>query len=364
MLVHICCSVDSHYFLKQLQNDFPDENIEAFFYDPNIHPYSEYRLRYEDVKYSCAKLGIKLYEGEYDLNSWLGAIKGYENEPEKGARCNLCFEHRLEITVQKAIKLGHLSFTTTLLISPLKSQEKLKIEASKLEEKYNIKWIFRDYRSGNGLELQAKEVKEHNLYRQNYCGCMFALTQQRLSQEIFTSELISPITKQILPNSIEERLELYHTRNRLEEENKPYKIYKKAFQNYRLLSGSVKIQKKIVPSYILFYSRLKPKIAKVKIEFVLNKIDEIYYMNKNEIRLMSIKTLNNKLNSDYKDICQMMQNPPNIDDEIAIRDSFDYSPIIILDEENIIENTKYEIKIDSILYEDSRTIITQNYENI
>ena len=354
MLVQICCSIDSHYFLSQLQNDFPDELIEGFFYDPNIHPYSEYRLRYEDVKYSCAKLGIKLYEGDYEIKSWLKAIKGHENEPEKGSRCNLCFEHRLETTIKKAIELGHSSYTTTLLISPQKSQEKLELEAKKLEEKYpNIKWIFKDYRSGNGLELQAKDVKENNLYRQNYCGCMFALSQQRDMQSIYTSELISPITKQILPNSIEERLKLYHLRNRYEEENRAYKIYKKSIQNYRLLSGSVSIKKTIIPSYILFYSRLKPKVAKVKVEFIQ---DDIYYMNKNEIRMMSLETLNERLKTNYKDVLELLRNPLNIDDEISLRDSFDFSPIIVLDEIN--EETKYEIKIDSVLYEDTKSIIS------
>jgi len=66
MLVHICCSVDSHYFLQRIQEEYPNEELVGFFYDPNIHPFSEYKLRLYDVKHSCSKLGIKLIEGPYD----------------------------------------------------------------------------------------------------------------------------------------------------------------------------------------------------------------------------------------------------------------------------------------------------------
>jgi hypothetical protein len=202
------------------------------------------------------------------------------------------------------------------------------------------------------MELQAKEVKSNNLYRQNYCGCMFALSQQRDMQDIYASELTSPISKQILPNSIEERVKLYRLRNQYEEDKLEYKIYKNSIQNYRLLSGGVKVNKKTVPSYILFYSRLKSKVAKVKIEF---EQDDIYYMNKNEIKLMTIDILNKRLNTNYENVLDMLNNPPNIDDEVALRDSFDYSPIIILDE--VLIDTKYEIKIKSVLFEDTRTMI-------
>ena len=83
LLVHICCAVDSHYFLERVQEEYPDETLVGFFYDPNIHPYSEYRLRYLDVEYSCQKLGIELIEGPYNLEEWLKKVKGMEHLPEK-----------------------------------------------------------------------------------------------------------------------------------------------------------------------------------------------------------------------------------------------------------------------------------------
>ena len=103
-------------------------------------------------------------------------------------------------------------------------------------------FIFKDYRSGNGVEMQGKEVKAHNLYRQNYCGCMFGLNAQREQQDKLTDELIYPIGQQIQPESIEERLELYQRRNELEDCN----IIKQRFLNYRLLSAKVILNKEVI----------------------------------------------------------------------------------------------------------------------
>ena len=89
MLVHICCAVDSHYFLEKIQEEFPDEKLVGFFYDPNIHPYSEYRLRYLDVEYSCEKLGIPLLEGPYNLEEWLKKVKGMEHNNAVGILANI-----------------------------------------------------------------------------------------------------------------------------------------------------------------------------------------------------------------------------------------------------------------------------------
>ncbi|MCV6606731.1 MAG: epoxyqueuosine reductase QueH, partial [Campylobacterales bacterium] len=181
-------------------------------------PYSEYRLRFIDVEYSCKKLGIKLIEGPYNLEEWLKKVKGLENEPEKGDRCTVCFDDRLEKTVEKAKELGHDKFTTTLLISPKKSQDKLERIGANLSSLSGLEFIFRDYRSGSGTQVQGEVVKEHSLYRQNYCGCLFGLTKQRESQNKLMDEMFSPISNQILPESIESRLELYYKRNELENE--------------------------------------------------------------------------------------------------------------------------------------------------
>ncbi len=353
MLVHICCAVDSHYFLERIQEEYPDETLVGFFYDPNIHPYSEYRLRYLDVEYSCKKLGIELLEGPYNLEAWLKKVKGMEHLPEKGDRCTVCYDDRLETTVKKAKELGHDKFTTTLLISPKKSQEKLDVIGHNLEKLTGVEFIFRDYRSGNGGELQAKRVKEHSLYRQNYCGCLFGLTPQREAQKKIMDEMFNPISNQILPESIEERLELYKKRNELEFSNKEYKIIKNRFLNYRLLSGKVFVKKQIKPSYIFPYSLINRGKTNGRIEY---KKDEINYLNRDEVKIISIKKYNELSNTNYANVKELMYNPPLFDEEISIRQRiikspYDLSTIIVLDE---ILDEKYEIFINAQTYDDVR----------
>jgi len=350
MLVHICCSVDSHYFLQRVQEDYPNEKLVGFFYDPNIHPYSEYRLRLLDVQYSCDKLGIELIEGEYDLNHWLSIVKGLEHEPEKGDRCTVCFDRRLEVSVQKAVELGHNKFTTTLLISPKKSQDKLQIIGDKLSKKYSCEFIFKDYRAKNGVELQGKEVKKNNLYRQNYCGCLYGLIPQREYQEKLADELISPIGQQILPESIEERLELYKKRNSLEN----IKIIKQRFLNYRLLSGKVKIKKEVVASYFLAYSTLKNGKTSGRIEYTINNIA---YLNRDEVKIIDLQTFNTIADTNYQTVTQLIYSPLKFDDELKVRSKivqnsfYDLSTIIVLDK---IVDEKIEIYCNSKVYDDVR----------
>lgn len=351
MLVHICCAVDSHYFLEKIQEEFPDEKLVGFFYDPNIHPYSEYRLRYLDVEYSCEKLGIPLLEGPYNLEEWLKKVKGMEHLPEKGDRCTVCYDDRLDVSVQKALELGHDKFTTSLLISPKKSQEKLEIIGEKLTKQTGVEFIFRDYRSGNGTQIQGEKVKENSLYRQNYCGCLFGLTAQREVQKKIMDEMFNPISNQILPESIEERLELYKKRNELERNQEKYKIIKQKFLNYRLLSGRIFVAKKIVPSYILCYSTLNKNATNGRIEYTKNNIN---YLNRDEVRIINISTFNALSNKNYTDVKELIYNPLDFYEELKIRENiaknpYDLSPIIVLDE---IVDEKYEIEINATTYED------------
>jgi predicted adenine nucleotide alpha hydrolase (AANH) superfamily ATPase len=348
MLIHICCSVDSHYFLQKIQEQYPNEKLIGFFYDPNIHPYSEYKLRLLDVQYSCDILGIELIEGEYDLESWLSTVKGLEQEPEKGDRCTVCFDKRLTESVKKAIELGDDKFTTTLLISPKKSQEKLQTIGETLAKQYGLEFIFKDYRSGNGLELQGKEVKKHNIYRQNYCGCLYGLNAQRESQNKLADELISSIGQQVLPESIEERLQLYKQRN----ENPNVNIIKQRFLNYRLLSAKVSIKKQAIPSYFLCYSTLKNKKTNGRVEKTINNVS---YLNRDEVKIITLEYFNTLSNSNYKNLYELIYNPLKFDEELAIRNKilansfYDLSCVIVLD---YIPDTKLEIFCNSKVYDD------------
>lgn len=353
MLVHICCSVDSHFFLEKLQADYPDEKLTGFFYDPNIHPYSEYRLRYLDVQRSCKKLGIDLLEGEYDFETWMQLVRGLENEPEKGARCEVCFDRRFDVSAKKALEIGEKKITTTLLVSPLKSQEQLKRVGDAFYEKNGVEFIAVDYRSGGGSQDQSRVTKEEQLYRQDYCGCIYGLTMQRDQQGKLMDEMFSSIGNQILPASIEDRLELYQRRMDYEDEGQAYQLVREKFLNYRQYNLKMTIAKKTVDAHALIYSTLPRKKANGRIEQTVNNLS---FMNREEVKLISLETFNTLSKSSFKTVKEMIFNPLNVEREIEVRQQlcnspYDLSPIFVLDE---VQDGKIDIYLDAKTYEDNK----------
>ena len=355
MLVHICCSVDSHFFLQKLQQSYPKERLVGFFYDPNIHPFSEYELRLLDVKRSCAKLGITLHEGVYNYEGWIEAVRGLEREPEKGKRCHVCFDNRLEATAQKALELGEKVITTTLLTSPKKSLEQLEKALRAIADQYQLEIVAPDFRKAGGTQEQFALAKEAMLYHQDYCGCIFALSVQREQQQRWADELSSPLRPQILPSSIEERIVLYEKVMALEAQKSPFKLVREKFLNYRLFRAWVKnSNKEIIPSYLLYYSTCKKERVKATIEFIN---DGIGFFSKEEARFMALETFNALANTQYKTLKALLQNPPTIEKEITFRNSVmnslgaSLSPLIVLDEVKI---ETYELFIQSKTYHDIR----------
>lgn len=353
MLVHICCSVDSHFFMEKLQQEYPDEKLIGFFYDPNIHPYSEYQLRYLDVQRSCKKLGIELIEGEYDYENWMDAVRGLEKEPEKGARCEVCFDRRFEVSAHKALELGETSMTTTLLVSPQKSQDQLKKSGDTFHASHGVEFIAFDYRKNGGTNDQSRVSKTEQLYRQDYCGCIFGLTMQRDQQHKLMDEMFSPLSKQILPASIEERLELYSKRMELEDANIPYKIIRERFLNYRLIRASLKAGTDIIPSYPLIYSTINRTRTEGKIDF---ELDRQHFLNREEVRFITLETFNNLTSSNYKNTQELMFNAPSSEVEITLRmhlckGAFNTSAIIVIDE---IPSSKITLILETKTYDDTR----------
>ena len=351
MLVHICCAVDSHYFLQKLRKDFPDEKLVGFFYDPNIHPYSEYYLRLLEVKRSCKELGIELIEGEYDFESWLNAVRGFESEPEKGKRCTLCFDYRFEESAKVCAKLGLKRFTSTLLTSPKKSISQLQRAGEEIAKKYQIEFITVDYRSKSGTQEQNILAKEAKLYRQDYCGCIYGLKMQRKEQKKFEDELFCPISGRVEPESIEYRIELYQRRVELEKEGQNYEIIKERFLNYRLKFGLLKVKKSPTPCHFLPYSTLKRNYTRGNIE---REIDGVYFLNRDEVKFITLKKYNQLSKRDYKSIRELIFNPPSFEEELQVRakispNPYSLSTVVVVEE---ILPKKIEIFLDSSVYED------------
>ena len=353
MLVHICCAVDSHYFLQKLRADYPDEKLIGYFYDPNIHPYSEYYLRLLEVQRSCAQLGIELIEGPYDMEGWLSAVRGLEHEPEKGARCSVCFDHRFESSAQKAAELGEKTFTSTLLTSPKKSLDQLKASGEAIAKRYGITFLAPDYRKASGTQEQNILAKEAKLYRQDYCGCVFALGQQRMQQERIADELMSPISGQIQPESIEERIALYEQRLRLEGTGTPYTITKERFLNWRLFHAQLKVRGTLVPAHIIPYSTLKKNFTRGRIEY---HVGSIAYLGRDEVKFVTLATYNHLANRTYKTIRDLIFAPPPFKDEVTLRhqllaSSYDLSTLLVVE---TLPESKIELRLDAKAYSDVR----------
>ena len=282
------------------------------------------------------------------------AVRGLENEPEKGARCEVCFDKRFSISAKKALELGEKKITTTLLVSPLKSQEQLKRVGDEFYKSHGVEFIAVDYRKGGGSQDQSRVTKEQQLYRQDYCGCIFGLTMQREQQDKLMDEMFSPISGETLPASIEERLELYNKRNRLEDEGIEYKIIKQKFLNYRQFSFKVLLGKRdVLDAYALSYSTLPRKRAQGRVEF---SHDNISYFNREEIKFLTRETFNKLTKSDYSCIKKIIYNPLSFEKEQELRhtisgSNYDLTPIIILEE---IPQTKLTITLDAKIYEDTK----------
>ncbi|WP_148789830.1 epoxyqueuosine reductase QueH [Campylobacter concisus] len=354
MLVHICCSVDSHYFLQRLRKDYPNERIVGYFYDPNIHPYSEFLLRFEDVKRSCEKLGIKLICGEYDYEAWLGGTKGLEDEPEKGKRCEYCFDFRMKDSAKKATELGLNKITTTLLMSPKKDFTQLKKALDEAVTGLNLEAVAVDYRKNGGTSEQFILAKKDKLYHQNYCGCVFALKKQRDSQNLPQSELMSELHARALYGSIEARLELYKKVRLCEARGEKFHLFRRRFLNYRLLRASVKFDGVVVPSYFVLYSGFKRESLKLNVECDCEIDDEL----KEGTIFMSIERFNKFTNSKFKSVDELCKRPLELGAEMKFRreisGEFSQNPIIILDE---VKKGSYEIYAKAVFYNDSEEIL-------
>ena len=280
------------------------------------------------------------------------AVKGLEKEPEKGARCEVCFDKRFDVSANKALELGEDKFTTTLLVSPLKSQEQLKKSGEVFYKKHGVEFIAVDYRANGGTQDQSRVTKEQQLYRQDYCGCLYGLTMQREQQHRLMDEMFSPISAQVLPASIEERLNMYKHRMELEDKNIKYKIVKQKFLNYRQFNFKVIQGKKdVLDAYALSYSTLPRKKAQGRIEFEINNI---HYFNREEIKFISLHQFNLICNKNYRNIKELIFNPPSFEKELEFRTTlelgnYDLTPIIILEK---IPNTKLTIMLDTKVYED------------
>ncbi len=174
LLLHVCCAPCSSAVLEYLYEHF---SITLYFYNPNISPESEFNYRLEELKRLIFEMNfenIDIIVPEYDNEEFENIANGLENLPEGGKRCKKCYGLRLQKTAEYAKEKGFDYFTTTLSVSPYKNAQLLNEIGSELEKEYAIAYLYSDFKKKEGYKRSCELSKKYNLYRQNYCGCMYS----------------------------------------------------------------------------------------------------------------------------------------------------------------------------------------------
>ncbi len=175
LLLHACCAPCSSYCLEYLSRYFA---ITVLYYNPNISPREEFEKRTEEVRRLIDELPtenpVTLVVDDYDPNEFFDAVKGLEDCKEGGERCFVCYRLRLERAARYAVEHGFDYFCSTLSISPLKNAQKLNEIGKELSEIYKVPNLPNDFKKKGGYLRSIELSREYNLYRQNYCGCVFS----------------------------------------------------------------------------------------------------------------------------------------------------------------------------------------------
>ena len=192
LLIHSCCGPCSSYVLTYLSKYF---DITVLYYNPNIYPPEEFEKRKKEQKRLIEALNrdlrisdeedgisvmpegsadIRFVAGDYDPEVFFEMAKGLEDVPEGGERCFKCYELRMREAAIMAKEGGYDYFTTTLSISPLKNAEKINEIGEELEREYGVKHLPSDFKKREGYKQSIELSRKYDLYRQDYCGCVFS----------------------------------------------------------------------------------------------------------------------------------------------------------------------------------------------
>ena len=172
VLVHICCGPDAIMPILELRDEY---EVICFWYDPNIQPKEEHDKRYEAFVKVCELEKIPYIKWAYDVKNFFTRIRWLEHTPEKWEKCTNCYDMRMYVAAKLAHRLGIDCYTSSLNTSPKKDLEKLFKIGHKYAKKYRITFLDIPFRKRGGFEKSVEYTKEHDIYRQNYCGCIYSL---------------------------------------------------------------------------------------------------------------------------------------------------------------------------------------------
>ena len=171
VLLHTCCGPCSSACIERLHNDL---DVTVYYYNPNIEPKEEYLKRKETQIGLLKKLNIPYIDADYDNEEFREKVKGLETEPEGGARCPVCFKMRLDKTARVAKENNFDYFCTSLTVSPHKNSAIINLIGESVSKEVGIKYLYADFKKREGYKRSLELSREYNLYRQDYCGCLFS----------------------------------------------------------------------------------------------------------------------------------------------------------------------------------------------
>ncbi|MBP3799636.1 MAG: epoxyqueuosine reductase QueH [Bacilli bacterium] len=176
LLLHACCAPCSSACIERLSDNF---KIDIYYYNPNIDNIEEYNKRLKEVikftKEFKTKYPIDVIDGGYDSETFFKMAKGLEEEPERGKRCYDCYKLRLKKTSEYASNNNYDFFATTLTLSPYKNSNWINEIGEKLDKETKSTYLYSDFKKKNGYKRSIELSHEYNLYRQDYCGCIYSI---------------------------------------------------------------------------------------------------------------------------------------------------------------------------------------------
>ncbi len=171
ILLHSCCGPCSSACIERLKDYF---DITVLYYNPNIEPKEEYEHRKSEQIRLLKELDVKFMDCDYDNETYEEAVKNLHDEPEGGGRCTVCFNLRLKYTAEMAKKCNFDYFSTTLTVSPHKNSDIINMVGEKISNKVGVKFLYADFKKREGYKRSIELAKKYELYRQNYCGCIYS----------------------------------------------------------------------------------------------------------------------------------------------------------------------------------------------
>ncbi len=173
LVLHSCCAPCSGPVIEKIHN--AGIKMVIYFYNPNIHPIEEYKIRKDENKRFADKLNIEFIDADYDVKNWFYLTRGMAYEPERGIRCTMCFDIRFLKTAQYAKENDFKVFTSSLGISRWKNMDQINDCGEKAAEKYEITYWDFNWRKNNGSAKMYEIAKQENFYKQEFCGCKYSL---------------------------------------------------------------------------------------------------------------------------------------------------------------------------------------------